>query len=147
MPGGTFQDCCCQCPPPCGEPLPTHANRRPSNSSTEFWFSLLCGHCSFSLGLGACKILFVPCKSGVLHYLVPPVLWKSYNQILLAFKVRFPGNSQSLGWIPRLGSLTWGSEPSQQWENSFCIIVLQFMGHQPVFRPHFSVFFFCFPLL
>ena len=38
--------------------------------------------------------------------LFPPVLWKSYNQIPLAFKVRFPGDSQSLCWIPRLGSLT-----------------------------------------
>ena len=42
-----------------------------------------------------------------------PVLWKSCNQILLAFKVRVLGNSQSLCWIPRLGSLMWGSEPSQ----------------------------------
>ena len=34
----------------------------------------------------------------------------------------------SLG-IPRLGSLTWGSEPTQQWENFFGIIFLQFVGH------------------
>ena len=37
--------------------------------------------------------------------LFPPVLWKSYNQIPLAFKVRFPGDSQSLFWIPRPGRL------------------------------------------
>ena len=47
----------------------------------------------------------------------------------LSFRVRFPGNSQSLCWIPKLGSLTWGSEPSQQWEIFFAIIVLQFVGH------------------
>ena len=28
------------------------------------------------------------------------VLWKSCNQIPLAFKIRFPGNSQSLCWVP-----------------------------------------------
>ena len=60
--------------------------------------------------------------------LFPPVLWKYCNQIPLAFKVRFPGESQSLCGIPRLGSLMWGSEPSQQWENFFGIIVLQFVG-------------------
>ena len=61
--------------------------------------------------------------------LFPPVLWKSCNQILLVFLVRFPGGSQSLCRIPRLGSLMWDSEPSQQWENFFFIIVVQFMGH------------------
>ena len=71
--------------------------------------------------------LLVPSKTGIF----PPVLWKSYNQIPLAFKVRFPGDSQSLCWIPRLGSLTWGSEISQQWENFFAISVLQFVGHPP----------------
>ena len=51
-----------------------------------------------------------------------PVLWNSYNQIPLAFKVRFPRGFQSLCQIPRLGSLTWGSEPSQQGENFFGIL-------------------------
>ena len=60
--------------------------------------------------------------------LFPPVLWKYCNQIPLAFKVRFPGESQSLCGIPRLGCRMWGSEPSQQWENFFGIIVLQFVG-------------------
>ena len=54
-----------------------------------------------------------------------------YNQIPLAFKFRFPGVSQSLCWIPRLGSLTWGSEISQQWENFFGITFLQPVGHLP----------------
>ena len=55
--------------------------------------------------------------------------WKSCSQILLAFKVRFPGDSQTLYQVPRLRSLVWGSEPSQQWENFFGIIVLQFVGN------------------
>ena len=62
-----------------------------------------------------------------LESLFAPVVWKSYNQIPLVFKVRFPGDSQSLCQIPRLGSLTWASEPSPQWENVFGIIVLQFV--------------------
>ena len=57
--------------------------------------------------------------------LFPPVLWKSYNQILLVLKARFPGESQSFCQIPRLGSLAWGSEPSQQWRTS---LVLLFSG-------------------
>ena len=44
--------------------------------------------------------------------LFPPALSKSCNQIPLAFKVWFSGNSSSCCWTPRLGSLMWGSEPS-----------------------------------
>ena len=61
--------------------------------------------------------------------LFPLILWKSFNQILLVVKDRFPGDSQSLCQIPRLGSLTWGSEPLQQRENFFGIIVFQSVGH------------------
>ena len=43
--------------------------------------------------------------------LFPPVLSKSWNQIPLAFKVWFSGNSSSHCRTPRLGGLTWGSEP------------------------------------
>ena len=65
----------------------------------------LWGHCCFPLSLGACKFYFCPLR---LECLFPLVLWKSCNQILLAFKVRFPGDSQSLCRVPRLGSLTVG---------------------------------------
>ena len=41
----------------------------------------------------------------VLQESVSPVLWEFFNQIPLAFKVIFPGNSQYLCWIPRLGNL------------------------------------------
>ena len=36
-----------------------------------------------------------------------PVLWKFYNQIPLASKVKFPGAPQSLCQIPQLGNLLW----------------------------------------
>ena len=61
---------------------------------------------------------------------VSPVLQKFYNQIPLASKVKLPGSSQSLCWIPRLGNLPWALELLQQSENFFGIIVLQFVGHQ-----------------
>ena len=69
-----------------------------------------------------------------------PVLWKSCNQIPLALKVRFPGDSQSLCWIPRLGSLMWGFETSQQWENFFWTNVLQVVGHP---RSRYGIGFYC----
>ena len=76
--------------------------------------------------LGAYKILFVPSKSSLF-----PMLWKSYNQIPLAYKVRFPGDSQFICQLPRLRSLMWGAEPSQQWENFFGITVVQFTSGPP----------------
>ena len=66
-----------------------------------------------------------------LEPLFPPVLWKSYNQILLAVKARFPGGSQPLCWIPRLGGLMWGSEPWQEWKNIFVTIALQLWVTHP----------------
>ena len=71
---------------------------------------------------------FCLCPPG-LESLFPPFLWESRDQILLVFKVRFPEDSQALCQVPRLGSLTWGSKPSQYWEDFFVIIVLQFVGH------------------
>ena len=61
---------------------------------------------------------------------VSPVLWKFCNQIPLDFKIKFPGRSQSLCWIPMLGNLLWALELLQQCENFFGIIVLQFLGHR-----------------
>ena len=43
---------------------------------------------------------------------VSAVLWKFSNQIPLASKVKFPGGSQSLCQIPRLGNLLWVIELS-----------------------------------
>ena len=61
----------------------------------------------------------------------PPVLSKSSNQIPLAFKIWFSRNSSSLCQTPRLGSLTWGSEPSLPWVDFCGISVLQFVSHSP----------------
>ena len=68
----------------------------------QVWVSLLWCHCSFLLGPGMRKVLFVPSKR-----LFPLVLWKFCNQIPWASKVKFHGSSQSLCWIPRLGNLLW----------------------------------------
>ena len=84
-----------------------HLHRRPSNTHRQVWLSLLWGHCSFSLGPGAHKVLFMPSQSLFLL-----VLWKFCNQVPLAFKVKFPVESQSLCQILRLESLMWGLELS-----------------------------------
>ena len=55
---------------------------------------------------------------------ISPVLWKFYNQIPLAFKVKFPEDSQSLCQILRLGNLLWAIELLQQGRNSFGVIFL-----------------------
>ena len=83
-------------------------------------------HCSFLQGPGGDKFFLGPPSVSV-----SPVLWRFGHQILLTFKVRFPGDSQSLCWISRLGSLLWGLEFSQQCENFFGIIVLQFVDRPP----------------
>ena len=44
---------------------------------------------------------------------------------------QIPWDSQSFCWIPRFGNLMWGLEPSQQYENFFSIIVLQFVVCPP----------------
>ena len=63
--------------------------------------------------------------------LFPQVLQKSCNQIPLAFKIWFSRNSSSCCQGPRLGSLTWGSEPSVQWVDFCGLSVLQFVSHPP----------------
>ena len=110
---GPFQACCCQGASPWRAPAAPRLRRRPSSSSRWVWFSLLCGHCPFPLGP------------------VSPRLCKSCKQTPLASKVRFPGDSQSLLWSPRLGSLTWDSEPLQQWEDFLGITALQCVGWPP----------------
>ena len=72
--------------------------------------------------------------------LFPPVLLKSYNQIPLAFNVWFSRNSSSHCWTPRLGSLTWGSEPSLQWLDFCGISVLQSVNHPP---SSYGIWFYC----
>lgn len=68
--------------------------------------------------------MFVPTKS-----LCFPSPVQVLYQVLLTVKVRFPGDSQSR--IPRLGSLLWDLELLQQCENSFGILILQFVHRLP----------------
>ena len=75
------------------------------------------------------KVRFKKIVLVVLQCLSVP--WKFCNQIPLAFKVKFPGGSQSLCLIPRLGNLLWPLELLQQCENFFGIIDLQFVGYPP----------------
>ena len=63
--------------------------------------------------------------------LFPPVLSKSCNQFPLGFKVWFSRNFSSRCWTPRLGSLTWGSEPSLQGVDFCHVSVLQSVSHPP----------------
>ena len=63
--------------------------------------------------------------------LFPPVLSKSCNQFPLGFKVWFSMNSSSCCRTPRLGSLTWGSEPSLQCVDFCGISVHQSVSHLP----------------
>ena len=70
-----FVHCCTQCPDPAaGHHWPTPPPETPGHS--QVWVSLLWGHCSFLLGPGAHKVLFVPTRS-----LFP----QSYCWILLFF--------------------------------------------------------------
>ena len=75
-----------------------------------------------------------------MQFLFPPVLSKSCNEIPLAFKVWFSRNSFSCCRNPRLGSLTWGSEPSLHWVDFCGISVLQFVSHPP---SCYGIWFYC----
>ena len=72
--------------------------------------------------------------------LFSPDLLKSCSQIPLAFKVWFSGNSSSCCRTHRLGSLTWGLEPSLQWVDFCGIIVFQFVSHPP---SGYGIWFYC----
>ena len=139
MTRGTFLGCCCQCTHPCGESLLTHVSTGDPPTVAGSFGSLSCGVTAPFLWV---LVRFSLCPPR-LESLFSPVLWKSYNQIPLAFKFGFLRDSQSLCQIASLGSLMWSSEPSQQWENFFGIIVLQFVGHLPIwygirFYPDFA---------
>ena len=115
-------------PHPCGKPLLIQPPQRPSNTRRCFG-SVSCGVIApFLWVLVHTRFFLYPPR---LEFLFPPVLWKSLNQIPLTLRVRFPGDSQFLCQIPRLGILIWGSELSQQCENVFGITILQFVGHAP----------------
>ena len=97
---------CVQCPWPCNRPLSTHAFTRDSRTLTGRSGSAYCGDtASFSWLLAHTRFYLCPPR------VCFPSPWKFCNQITLASKVKFPGASQSLCWIP-LGDLLWVLELS-----------------------------------
>ena len=131
MPRTSSQNFFCQCPCPHSEPQlpPASAGDPPTLADRSG---------SVSYGVTApspwvlMHTLLCVCLPRV-ESLFPPVLSKSCSQIPLACKIWFSGNSSSRCWTPRLGRLSWGSEPSLQWVGFCDIIVLQFVSH-----PHSS---------
>ena len=118
MPRGSFQ-----CPCPCGEPLPTH-------TSTGDPAELAASFESISCGVTA-PLLWVLVRAK--FCLCPPRLESLFPQSCESLVIKSHGLQDQIPWgflIPlsgmQLGSLMWGSKPSQQWENLFGINVLQF---------------------
>ena len=105
-------------------------HRRFSNPNKYFGINLLWGYWSFSLSLGAHNIFFFLCPPS-LESLFPPVLWKSCDQIPLAFKVRFPGEFPVPLSDPQAGKPGVRFRTFKTVENFFGIIFLQFVGHLP----------------
>ena len=134
----TSQNFCCQCPCPCGEPQLPPASAGDPPTLADRSGSVSYGVTATSPWVLICT-LFCVCPPRV-EPLFPPVLSNSCNQILLAFKVWFSGNSSSHCQTPRLGSLTWGSEPLLQWVDFSGIIVLQFVIRPP---SGYGIWFYC----
>ena len=77
---------------PCGSTTP-HLPQETLQHEQVVWI-VSCGVTApFLWGLVCANFCLCPPR---LESLFPQVLWKSYNQIPLAFKIRFPGDSQSL---------------------------------------------------
>ena len=77
------------------------------------------GHSQASLAQSFVRTLLLArgswCSQGfvcALQEFVSPALWKFCNPVPLASKVKFPGGSQALFLIPRLGNLLWVLELS-----------------------------------
>ena len=129
MPSETFQDCCCQCPYPCGETLLTHSSTGDPLTLADSFGSVSCGLTAPSLWVLSRFCLCAP----RLESLFPLVLWNPIIKSCWSFRsyTLYWGDYQSLCQIHRLGSLTCSSEHLQQWDNFFSIIALQFEGHPP----------------
>ena len=93
--------------------LPQETLKTPDSGSVS-WRPLLLSPRSWCMQGFVCVL-----QESLFH----PVLWKFYNQIPLTFKVRFPGDSQSLCQIPRLGSLMWGLELHKSVRTSLALLL------------------------
>ena len=138
LPRSPSQNFCCQCPCPHSEPQPPPASAADPPTLAGRSGSVSCGVTAPSPRVLMHTLLCV-CPSRV-ESLFPTVLSMPCSQIPLAFKVWFSRNSSSCCRTPRLGSLTWGSEPSLQWVDFFGIIVLQFVSHPP---SNYGIWFYC----
>ena len=88
-PTDTSQDSCCQCPYPCGRPLPTHTSLGDPQTLKGKSGSVSCGVTApFPWVLVHTRYSLCPPES-----LFPSVLCKFCDQILLSSKVRFPLHS------------------------------------------------------
>ena len=106
------QDYCSQCPWLHCRPLSTYA------SAWDSWkLTVKSGSVSCAVTAPFSWVL-VHTRFCALQESVSPVLWKFYNQIPLAFKVKFPGGSQSLCQISKLGNLLWALELFNGWRTS-----------------------------
>ena len=103
----SYYHCCARCPWPRGSPLSTHASTRDSWTLTGKSGSVCCGVTALFSWILVCTRSWCALQESV-----SPVLWKVFNQIPLASKVKFPGGPQSLCGIPRLGNLLWALQLS-----------------------------------
>ena len=100
LPRGLCHQGTSSAPHPCGESLPTHASTRDPPKLAGSFGSVSCGVTASLLWLSVhTKFCLYPPR---LESLFPLVLQKSYNQISLALKARFPEDSQPLCGKPRL---------------------------------------------
>ena len=117
-----------QCLCPCGEPLPTQ-----TSTGGPPTLRVVCS-VSFRVTAPLLWVLVLAkffCALQDWSLCFPQSSGRPVIKTLLALKVRFLGDSQSLRWIPRLGSMTWGLEPSPQCDNFFGVIVFQSVDHPP----------------
>ena len=84
----------------CGRPLSTHTSTENSWTLTGKSGSVSCGDTAPFSWVLVCTKFFCALQESV-----SPVLRKSYNQIPLAFEVKFPGHSQSPCQIFRFANL------------------------------------------
>ena len=90
---GDFPSLMLPVPQPRGEPLPVHASTGDPPTLAGSFGSVSCGVTAPLLWV-LLRARFCLCPPR-LESVFPPVLWKSYNQIPLAFKARFPGDPQA----------------------------------------------------
>ena len=127
MSRGTFPACCCQCCQCCGEPLLTHTSTGSLPMLPGNFSSVSCRVIALFLWVLVCtRICSCPPKWSLC---IPQSCGSPKTKSCCTSSPDSLGIPQSLCQIPRLGSLMWGSEPSQQWESFFGIIILKFVGH------------------